>query len=94
MVTVQCKLPVPQTYHQRCRDVSGSMTTGWMVSLLFSLDDAAEFQMFIFLITEQFSTLLQFILNESWSREDSFMSGSCSHMAPVLHDRALISIYG
>lgn len=94
MVTVQLKFPVPQTYHQRCRDVSGSLTTNWMVPLLFSLDDAAAFQMSIFLITEQFSILPQFILNESRSRENSCMSGSCSHMAPVLHDRAVISIYG
>lgn len=92
MVTVQFKFPVPQTYHQRCRDVSGSLTTGWMVPLPFSLDDAAEFQMSIFLITEQFSILPQLILNRS--RENSWMSGSCSHVAPVLHDRAVISIYG
>jgi len=42
------------------------------------------------LITEQFSTLPQSILNEIWSRENSSVSGSCSHVASSLHDGALI----
>jgi len=58
-----------------------------LVPLLFSLEDTAS--ILIHLPTEQFPTLPQSILNELWSREDGRVSGSCSHMASSLHDRAL-----
>ena len=48
----------------------------------------------ICLTTEQFSPLSQFILNELWSRDDGSVSGSRSHVASSLHDRALTCIYG
>ena len=54
------------------------LITSWMVPLLFS--------------PEQFPTLPQSILNELWSREDSSVSGSCSHVASSLHDWALTCI--
>ena len=34
------------------------------------------------------------ILNERWSREDSCVSGSCSHMASPLHVRVLTAFVG
>ena len=66
--------------------------TSWMVPLLLSLED--EFQILIHLTTEQFSSLIQSILNELWSRENSTVSGSCSHVASSLHDGALTCICG
>ena len=76
------------------------LITSWKIPLLFSLENAAtmiskqNFRFPIHLTTEQFSTLPPSILNELWFREDSSVSGSCSHMAPSLHDRALTWICG
>ena len=43
----------------------------------------------VHLTTEQFSILPQTILDEVWPREDSSVSGLCSHLASSLHGTAM-----
>ena len=54
-----------------------------------------DFQKPLFcLTTEQFSTLLQSILNQLWPTEGGSAPGSCSHMVSSLHGGALTCIRG
>ncbi len=51
-----------------------------------------ECQIWTRLTIEHFFTLKPFILNEPWPTGHDGASGPCSHMASILHDRALVGI--
>ncbi len=55
-------------------------------------DFQQECQIWTRLTIEHFSTLKQSILNEPWPTGHDGASGPCSHMASILHDRALVGI--
>ncbi len=89
-----CKLPTPYALmHPHIIRDAGFWTelwwhTGRSPSCLARRTRRPWFRLTI----EYFSTLKQSILNEPWPTGQDGASGTCSHMASFLHDRALVGI--
>jgi len=80
------------SYYQRCKLLKWVLTSSRLDPLLVSLGNTASIiqkKNFKFQPRSSFSLFPQL-----WPREEGGVSGSCSHMAPYLHDKALTCICG